>query len=480
MFKYLKDEKLQLFWIIFHTLIGLSAISTKWVLIGWFYVVVISTIISLFGKEPEYVIMCVSCYILGFEILARGVHASPYIPAEVGKYFVLFMFAFGISIDPVRKQNKLYGVSLLLLSIPALFFASYSYKQIVFNYLGILTLIIGVIFYSRHILTLDKFIGLCRIMVYSILMLCMYAVFRASSFEKLEFNVSANFQTAGTITNQVSSLLGTGATIIVLIYVTGKSIFNKFIDIILLLLFFGVGLISFSRGGVISGLIAILLILLFPRIQKSYRNKSSLDIDVQNISPVSIILIIGVFAFSFFVINSISDNYLYYRYMGKTEREIKTGFDKDFNANKFSSGRAHIMEGDINIFLDNPGFGVGVGNSRYVRMLGGKPLNIASHTEATRLLAEHGSLGLIMFFMIFIYPIFKAFGERSNFQRLLIISFFTISITVTFHNAMRTCITPVLFALTFLLVVPNNIDKSYFSARRTTIFKRRTPIPNNV
>ncbi|MDA3615164.1 O-antigen ligase family protein [Polluticaenibacter yanchengensis] len=306
----------------------------------------------------------------------------------------------------------------------------------------------------------------------------MFSVFRASSFEKLEFSVSANFQTAGSITNQVSSLLGAGATIIVLIYVAGKSIFNKFLDIVLLLLFFGVGLISFSRGGVISGLCAILLILLFPRVKKNKRNRGPLDIEVQNISPLSIIMIMGVFAISFFVINSISNNYLYYRYMGKTEREIRTGFSKDFNANKFTSGRTNIMEGDIDIFLNNPALGVGVGNSAYYRIVDGKAYNIASHTESTRLLAEHGSLGLIMLIMIFIHPIFRAFNEKNNFQRLIIISLFTIAITVTFHNAMRTCITPVLFALTFLLVVPNNIDKSYFAVRKTSFFRRKKPLPN--
>jgi len=57
------------------------------------------------------------------------------------------------------------------------------------------------------------------------------------------------------------------------------------------------------------------------------------------------------------------------------------------------SGREDLMKGDSLVFLAHPGLGVGVGLARQARReMVGK--SAKSHTEFTRLLSEHGILGL--------------------------------------------------------------------------------------
>ena len=62
------------------------------------------------------------------------------------------------------------------------------------------------------------------------------------------------------------------------------------------------------------------------------------------------------------------------------------------------SGREKIWDGEIDDFLDNPVFGVGVAKALEIReeQTGGKI--IASHSEISRTFAEHGTMGIIALF----------------------------------------------------------------------------------
>jgi hypothetical protein len=72
-----------------------------------------------------------------------------------------------------------------------------------------------------------------------------------------------------------------------------------------------------------------------------------------------------------------------------SERFSETGF----------SGREKIANGDLQLAMEHPMMGVGLGMAQRVRSqqlgVGG-----AAHTEFTRLLAEHGALGLVAMAML--------------------------------------------------------------------------------
>jgi hypothetical protein len=469
MLQYIREDKNQIFWLVFHALVGFASVQTKFALIIWMYMVCVGFLVSLTkSKDYQFEILSFLTYILGIEVLARGLKCAPFIPHELGKYCVVIFIGYGLLKGGQLKKVSSYGVAMLLLSIPALFVGQFRIKSIVFNYLGPLGLFLGVIFCAKQVVTYKQFLQLCRLMLYSIFMLACYTIFRASTFEKIDYNLLANYEAAGgSITNQVSTLFGTAIVVIVLMYLTRQKLFKyKFIDIGLLLLFTMRGLLTFSRGGMISAAMAIIIMLLIPKATNSLEDN---ELKVRKVPFSSVILIAFAVVVSFLFINAVTNNYLLYRYQGRTERSLQTGFANKVDLDQISSGRFTIMRSDLNMFLAYPALGTGIGESVRLRPNHGGGAGINSHLEFSRLLAEHGILGLIIVIMMYLVPFIKIFYERNYYKRLIMVVFLVMALSVTFHNAMRTMITPLLFALAFLNIVPTDYDWK----KELTIIKRR-------
>jgi hypothetical protein len=472
MLNLLRNPKLQVFWFIFHAALGFVCVKSKFPLIIWFYAVSFSLVISAFSKkEPQLNLICFLAYIMGFEVLARGVNATPLIPHEVGKYTALFGFLLGLALGgPIRKIS-LYGLGMFLLSLPAvLLMPKYHFNDIVFNYFGPAALFFGVIFCNRQIITYTQFKGMMRMMVYSIFSLACFAIFKASTFDKIEYTLSANFESSGgSITNQVATLFGTAICCLVIMYLSGQRLFRyKWMDLSLLLLFAIRGLLTFSRGGMVSAGLAIVIIMIMPKAKAAWQDN---EVRLKKLNPTAILVVAILMVGSFYFVNALTNNYLLYRYQGKTERAINTGFDNDVTLDQITSGRVTILRTDLAMFMAYPALGVGVGQSKWRRPeFGGESL-AGSHMEFSRLLAEHGFLGLTLVCMIFIYPFFRLLREPNNYRRMINLVFLIMALSATLHNAMRTMITPLLFAFTYIHIVPDSYDwRSHLKAK-----KRFTP-----
>ena len=112
-------------------------------------------------------------------------------------------------------------------------------------------------------------------------------------------------------------------------------------------------------------------------------------------------------------------------------------------------GRETIAKTELQMFLDNPIFGIGVGkNKEYRKELTG--IEAASHNEITRLLAEHGSLGLLAFLILFATPLLLSIDNR---QHLYLFSFFAFWLLTINHAAMRIAAPAFVYALSLLKVV---------------------------
>lgn len=461
MFRSLLSDGWQIFWLAFHVALGLGCVYSKWPIIIWFYVFLLSFFFSFFTTKRSSIqnnLIYVLAYSLTIEVLARGVGATPFIPDQLGKYMGVFVFGFGLALGGPIKKVSLYGSFLLLLSLPALAIApDYSRKQIVFNYFGPLSLYLGVIFCSKQIMTFKEMKQLMRILVYPIISLAFFTIFKAAQFEKIEYGLTANFESSGgSISNQVSTLFGLGICLITLMLLTGQQLFKfKILDVSFILLFAIRGLLTFSRGGMISALIAILAVVLFPKAKAAWQD-NEVTLRRVKLAPVLLgaLLLIG----AFIAINAYTNNYLLYRYQGKTERSLRTGFQNTENLNQITSGRMDVFYSDLNMFVANPAIGVGVGQSALLREEYDGPPGHAAHLELSRLLAEHGIPGMIIVIMMFIVPFFRAAAEPNNYRKVFILVMLIMGLSVTFHSAMRTMITPLLFAFAFINFVPTNYD----------------------
>ena len=93
------------------------------------------------------------------------------------------------------------------------------------------------------------------------------------------------------------------------------------------------------------------------------------------------------------------------------------------------------MLSDLELFKQNVVLGVGPGLSGTNRV-GLK--GVSAHTEYTRLLSEHGSMGLLAL-VILSGVILSSFFRRgqTSYQRLLKMALFGLGMATLFHSAMR-------------------------------------------
>jgi O-antigen ligase len=78
------------------------------------------------------------------------------------------------------------------------------------------------------------------------------------------------------------------------------------------------------------------------------------------------------------------------------------------------SGREEIWDSEIDDFLDHPVFGVGVGKALEIREVNSGGQIIASHSEISRTIAEHGTMGIIALLIVLFTPIFLYLDNRQN------------------------------------------------------------------
>ena len=100
------------------------------------------------------------------------------------------------------------------------------------------------------------------------------------------------------------------------------------------------------------------------------------------------------------------------------------------------------------MFLEHPFFGVGAAKGTEIRSeeMGGLT---ASHDEITRMLAEHGSLGILGLLILFATPIFLYLDNKQHIYVFCFLAFWFLTIN---HAAMRTATPSFIYALSLLKV----------------------------
>lgn len=380
-------------------------------------------------------------YLVSFELLDRMAETSPYLPYELGKYFLVLSAIIGILVVGVRNK---FGILLAFLVTPAVFY-DFSEQVVFFDivnyYLAPLAIGLGIAYVAKLKTSEENFDNLLRLLWLTALASLSFTIFKTPDLEDVSFTLGAQFETTGgQSSNQVSTVLGFG------LFLSIYSVIKKlkfsgfyFLDVIIAGLFFFQGLLSFSRGGIVVAVIAVIY-LTFGQLKK-IRLKMVF---------YSVLVLFGL-GVVFFVTDNITGGKLLLRYQGETEGTLAGSKEK--SADVITSGRVSIFNEDIKLWSENPVSGVGCGASRYMRF---KDRVVAAHIELSRLLAEHGLLGLIYFTML----IFQFFNlrkvNRLSPYNALLSSLYLIAILTTFHAAMRTYVTPMLIVITSLKIIKLN------------------------
>jgi hypothetical protein len=266
-----------------------------------------------------------------------------------------------------------------------------------------------------------------------------YIYFRTPDLAELVFNTASNFDTSGGFgPNQVATIIGFGAFILgVFLFVRVNISVYIILDGIFLIYFIYRGLLTFSRGGMITAAMAFVFFAIF-----MFSFQKVTLVKISKYVFVIFVLFLGIWLYTSNITGGMIDN----RYAGKNTLGVQK---KDMSA-----GRSKLINSQIEGFYESPIFGIGVGNGKYKRLASGKKITAASHNEVSRLIEEHGSIGIIALLILLIAPLQNMFFSN-NYQRAFLISFYIFWFLTINHSAMRIAFPAFVYGLSLIRIVPD-------------------------
>ena len=398
------------------------------------------------NNDRDFQALTLLIYIVALEVLFRMKSSGSMY--DIGKYAIIYFCILGFSFKRISLKAWPYFLILLLfipgivLTVNTFFFEIDVRKKIMFNLLGPFSLVCASLYTYDKNITLNKFNELLYVMTGPLIsILAAVIIYTPSNREEVFENTSSNFATSGGFgPNQISVILGLGAFVFFIqFFFNRKEKLYSYLSLFLFFLFAYRGLITFSRGGMMTSLAMVLTFcyIVYKLMNKESRSKFT-----------------GVFSllFGLTILAWLFTSY-------QTGGMIDKRYNNQDAAGRFKesrlSGREDIMETDLNYFYENPVFGVGPGISGIMREDIGL-YGAQAHSEPTRLLAEHGSFGLIILFLLVFVPIIKYFRFR-QFHHIYFFPFLIFWGLTINHAATRIVAPGVLYALCLLNVyIPNN------------------------
>jgi O-antigen ligase len=426
--------------IIIHIIFGFLCTFSVFPKLYAFTTLGVGFIIILMSNNKREEALLVSGYIVGVEVFFRMIRSG--ISYELGKYGVILFLLTGILVGEVKQKLNIVFIIYIMLLLLGIVFTEVPEgesirKAIVFNLLGPVVLgVCGLYFYKRTI-TKEELFNLLFLILLPIFSMVTYMYFKTPDLKSIAFGgVSLGVTSGGFGPNQVVTILGFGIFIItIFLYFRVKLSGYFFLDAIFLTYFIYRGLLTFSRGGILTAGIATIIFFILILI---YQKKPFLSIFKYTI--ISGIILLGVWLYTSDVTGGMIDN----RYTGRNARGTKK--------QDALSGRGDIFLTQLESFYDAPLVGIGVGNGKFKRELENKNITAASHNEVSRLVEEHGLIGVIILGILFFTPL-GIFYNSNNYQRAFLFSFYIFWFLTINHSAMRIAFPGFIYGLSLIKIV---------------------------
>lgn len=391
------------------------------------------------GEAHLYALM-----IAGAEVYFRM--SSVGLPWEFGKYAAIILLLTGLIIEKRKQPWPVIFLLYPVLFLPSIFILDFgdfdvARKSILFNLSGQMVLFVSVLyFYGRKINETD-FIKLSRWIIYGVFIMSVYIFIKVPDYAAIQYTANSITDASGGFSgNQVSTVFGLGMVVLGINLLRKVTLFSyRIVDIALFLLFTFQGMITMSRGGIISALLSITFGIIIFQLTSGKQVKRFFSVNPVKLIFIGIVLIIG-----FFITNYITQGVLTQRYFNVDE--MGQSREKDY-----TTGRGAIATADFSIFMENPVTGVGPGQAMSERYLyTGR--DEAAHIEFSRLLSEHGILGMIALIIILIFPIVRYFKLKDGFSRFFLTVFVLYALLTMSHAALRLAIPGLMYGLAFITI----------------------------
>lgn len=375
-------------------------------------------------------VVIAAAYIIGAEIIWRM--AGVPIFWEFGKYASALILIVAL-IRRGRYEVPIFPLVYLICLIPSCFVTFWNNeagdaRSIMSSEMsGPFLLFVSCWFFSNITLQVTSLRWLLCAIVSPLLSAAFATLFYTVSAEDIAFNGQSNFATSGGFgPNQVSAMLGLGAFAAILsLIVFPNPTKYKIYYVLAAILFSAQSVMTFSRGGMYNAIGAIMVVFVL-----SLRDPS---VAVRRLVPVAIMAVIFL-VLVFPYLNDFTGGSL----LGRFEDTQGTH-------------REDIVSADVQIFLENPVLGVGVGEATQMRReyMGRGAM---SHTEFSRLLAEHGAFGVVALFTLVVMTISNIFRRRAALTKALFAGVTVWCFLFMMNAAMRLAAPSFLLGLSFVTV----------------------------
>lgn len=380
-----------------------------------------------------------ACYLTCIEVFLRMTDALFFY--EMIKYSVLVFMSIGIFYRGFSVKSLPYVIYLLLM-VPSIIIASQNIplgeslkKAVAFNLSGPVTLGFVALYCYQRTIKLEVLERFLKLSVGPIAMMTFYLFIVTPDIRDVVTGTGSNFATSGGYgPNQVATALGIGMFICFVRFLRERNFWINIIDIVLLMAMTYRAWVTFSRGGVITAAVMIIatIITIFLLKRSEFRI---------TMLPKVIVLFIGfglAWGFTSLVTNGLIDKrYANQDAAGRIKEDLSTG-------------RENLISIELEAFAENPITGIGAGQVKYYRARK-TGIVAASHNETSRLLSEHGVIGILSILVLILTPLIYRLSNRKNmyFYAFLIFWFATIN-----HSAMRIAAPSFLYGLCLLNVIP--------------------------
>ncbi len=360
-------------------------------------------------------------YVIGSELLWRGF--AKIVFWEYGKIITLFYLIMIFYRTGLSKNNEKIGIIYVLLLLPSLFaIESFNRTDVSHALLGPILMGVSLTVFSNIKINrslLLKILTFSLMPIVSLLVITLISTLIEGNYDYVSAYLY-RIETGGIGPNQASNILGLGALFSFLIahlcQQREKTIF-QFIGIILIIQ----TVLTHSRGGFWNIILSIFTFYFFQitTTKKKFRL-------IAGTLPVIITLYYLIFPF----LDNISRGSVISRFS-----------DADL------SSREEILATELDAFRKNPYFGIGPGQSRKYRLENFSNFR-HSHTEYTRLLAEHGIFGIATLFIL-LSLIIRTIKNKNGFYRSISLTILSWSLLFMIHSATRLAAPCMLFGFAF-------------------------------
>ncbi|SDH43095.1 O-antigen ligase [Flavobacterium omnivorum] len=433
------EDQSYLYLILFHVVLGAMGFLLPFTAKIYGYSIFIFGVYYIIKKQNRNnEALIAAAYVVGSEVFLRMTGGNPLY--EISKYGVMVFILIGMYYSGFSKGAVPYWIFLLLL-VPSVVISAFVLnfdtdirKAIAFNISGPLCLGLASLYTFRRKIALEEINRILLSMGLPIITCMVYLTFYTPNVQEVITGTESNFQTSGGYgPNQVATVLGLGMFIFFSrVILDSKTKFQIILNLIIALNITYRGMLTFSRGGMITGFLMIVLLLVFLYFKSNFGGRVKLNY-------IIVLLVFALFTTwtytSFQTGGLINKRYSNQDAAGRVKQSQFTG-------------REDVAQNEINTFLKNPIFGVGVGKGAEVRE-DETGIKVLSHDEITRMLAEHGSLGIVALLILFFTPLVLYLENKFNMFLVCFVAFWFLTIN---HAAMRTAAPAFVYSLSLLNV----------------------------